>query len=80
MSRLDISFDELKNELDKLRFHVPPRIWTDEQIQCLKYARKNKPPVSWAKLCNFWKSKGWGAIAGKTLICKYKEVKDQEGN
>ena len=80
MSRLDISFEELKNELDKLRFHVPSRTWTDEQIQCLIYARKNKPPVSWKNLCKFWKSKGWGTIASKTLLCKYREVKDQEGN
>lgn len=69
-----ITYAELMKELDKYRKGVP--IFTPEQDKFIKECRnKDKGTVPYPVMVELWSKLGWGKIAEKSLLYRYKQIR-----
>ena len=73
MTKLNITFSELMNELDKYRSNKRQPL-TKEQEQFLIKAREGQP-VSWNDIAMLWQKAGWGKLGRSTLQERYSKLK-----
>lgn len=70
----EITVEEWRAEIDGLRrddSRGRTVVFTEQQMKILVYARSGPRPLSWRKISNLWKEKGWMGHSQKTLEAKY---------
>lgn len=79
-----IKFDELMNELERVRAIGPKKTtMTKEQAEFMKKARENATPVSYENMAKLWVKAGWGylstgAMRERWILVQQNKVKIEE--
>jgi len=77
-----ITLDELMGEIDVLisEAKIRPAPLTEDQYRCIKVAREADNPVTWRRLAQWWKDRGWGEIRVNTLKSRYYDYRIGKGD
>lgn len=71
---IEISYDELMNELEKYRpEYAEIKSFTQEQVVFLKACRENSRPINWNAVAELWGKRGWGKVKAQNLARRYKD-------